>query len=88
MTEETYRSAQRVAAQLEESGLTEPVKRASAERIASEKLLGTKKVSTKPNAEFDEERVPAEEVVSSSKNVTDIIRKAPARVRPQGAYDW
>ena len=29
VTEETYRSAQRVAAQLEESGLTEPVKRAS-----------------------------------------------------------
>ena len=31
VTEETYRSAQRVAEQLEESGLTEPVKRASTE---------------------------------------------------------
>ena len=36
VSEETYRSAQRVADQLDESGLTEPVKRASAEKIAAD----------------------------------------------------
>ena len=50
VTEETYRSAQRVAAQLEESGLTEPVKRASAERTP--RILSTfSSLIPKPNAE-------------------------------------
>ena len=80
MTEETYRSAQRVAAQLEESGLTEPVKRASAERIAADFehfLVLTKKVINQTQRRaIDEERVPAEEkVVSIFEEHTDIIRK-------------
>ena len=69
VTEETYRSAQRVAAQLEESGLTEPVKRASAERIAADFehfLVLTKKVINQTQCRvIDEERVPAEEKVVS-----------------------
>ena len=80
VTEETYRSAQRVAAQLEESGLTEPVKRASAERIAADFehfLVLTKKVINQTQRRvIDEERVPAEEkVVSIFEEHTDIIRK-------------
>ena len=79
VTEETYRSAQRVAAQLEESGLTEPV-RASAERIAADFehfLVLTKKVINQTQRRvIDEERVPAEEkVVSIFEEHTDIIRK-------------
>ena len=95
VTEETYRSAQRVAAQLEESGLTEPVKRASAERIAADFehfLVLTKKVINQTQRRvIDEERVPAEEkVVSIFEEHTDIIRKDRARdsLRPQGVYDW
>ena len=65
VTEETYRSAQRVAEQLEESGLTEPVKRASTERIAADFahfLVLTKKVINQTQRRvIDEERVPAEE---------------------------
>ena len=80
MTEETYRSAQRVAEQLEESGLTEPVKRASTERIAADFahfLVLTKKVINQTQRRvIDEERVPAEEkVVSVFEEHTDIIRK-------------
>ena len=80
VTEETYRSAQRVAEQLEESGLTEPVKRASTERIAADFahfLVLTKKVINQTQRRvIDEERVPAEEkVVSVFEEHTDIIRK-------------
>ncbi len=67
VTEETYRSAQRVAEQLEESGLTEPVKRASTERTAADFahfLVLTKKVINQTQRRvIDEERVPAEEKV-------------------------
>ena len=80
VTEETYRSAQRVAEQLEESGLTEPVKRASTERTAADFahfLVLTKKVINQTQRRvIDEERVPAEEkVVSVFEEHTDIIRK-------------
>ena len=80
VTEETYRSAQRVAEQLKESGLTEPVKRASTERIAADFahfLVLTKKVINQTQRRvIDEERVPAEEkVVSVFEEHTDIIRK-------------
>ena len=80
MTEETYRSAQRVAEQLEESGLTEPVKRASTERIAADFahfLVLTKKVINQTQRRvIDEERVPAEEKVATVfEEHTDIIRK-------------
>ena len=80
MTEETYRSAQRVAEQLEESGLTEPVKRASTERIAADfahfLVLTKKLINQTQRRVIDEERVPAEEkVVSVFEAHTDIIRK-------------
>ncbi len=80
VTEETYRSAQRVVEQLEESGLTEPVKRASTERTAADFahfLVLTKKVINQTQRRvIDEERVPAEEkVVSVFEEHTDIIRK-------------
>ena len=95
VTEETYRSAQRVAAQLEESGLTEPVKRASAERIAADFehfLVLTKKVINQTQRRvIDEERVPAEEkVVSIFRRTHRHYSQRPARdsLRPQGVYDW
>jgi IS5 family transposase len=80
VTEETYRSAQRIREQLEESGLTEPVKRASAERIAAELkhflVLSEKVIDQTRRRVLNEERVPAEEkVVSIFEEHTDIIRK-------------
>jgi IS5 family transposase len=80
VTEETYRSAQRVADQLDESGLTEPVKRASAEKIAADfkhfLVLTEKVINQTRRRVIDEERVPAEEkVVSIFEEHTDIIRK-------------
>ncbi len=95
VTEETYRSAQRVAAQLEESGLTEPVKRASAERIAADFehfLVLTKKVINQTQRRvIDEERVPAEEKGRFYLRRTHRhYSQRPARdsLRPQGVYDW
>ncbi len=80
VSEETYRSAQRVADQLDESGLTEPVKRASAEKIAADfkhfLVLTEKVINQTRRRVIDEERVPAEEkVVSIFEEHTDIIRK-------------
>jgi IS5 family transposase len=80
VTEETYRCAQRVAKQLENSSLTEPVKRASADRIATDLkhfLVLTQKVIDQTRRRvIDEERVPAEDkVVSIFEEHTDIIRK-------------
>jgi IS5 family transposase len=80
VTEETRCSAQRVAEQLEESSLTEAVKRVSAERIAADLrhfLILTEKVINQTRRRvIDEERVPAEEkVVSVFEEHTDIIRK-------------
>ena len=80
VTEETYRSAQRIREQLKESGLTEPVKRASAERIAAELkhflVLSETVIDQTRRRVLNEERVPAEEkVVSIFEEHTDIIRK-------------
>jgi len=80
VSEETYRSAQRVAKQLEESSLTEPVKRASAQRFAADfkhfLVLTEKVINQTRRRVIDEERVPAEEkVVSIFEEHTDIIRK-------------
>lgn len=80
VTKETYRSAQRVSTQLEESGLSEAVRRASAERIAADLrhflALTDKVIDQAQRRVIDEERVPAEEkVVSIFEEHTDIIRK-------------
>ena len=95
VSEETYRSAQRVADQLDESGLTEPVKRASAEKIAADfkhfLVLTEKVINQTRRRVIDEERVPAEE-----KGRFDLRRthrhysQRPARdsLRSQGVFDW
>lgn len=80
VTQETYRSAQRVTKQLEQSGLTEVETRVSAERIAADLkhfLVLTEKVIDQTRRRvIDEERVPAEDkVVSIFEEHTDIIRK-------------
>jgi IS5 family transposase len=80
VTEETYRCAQRVTKQLEQSGLTEVETRVSAERIAADLkhfLVLTEKVIDQTRRRvIDEERVPAEDkVVSIFEEHTDIIRK-------------
>ena len=80
VTEETRCAAARTAKQLEESGLTEPVKRASAEGIGTDLkhflVLTEKVISQTRRRVIDEERVPAEEkVVSIFEEHTDIIRK-------------
>ena len=80
VTEESYHSARRIGNQLKESGLTDPVKRASAEQIAADLahfLVLTEKVIDQTRRRvIDEERVPAEEkVVSIFEEHTDIIRK-------------
>ena len=80
VSEETYRSAHRVAQQLKESGLTDLVKRANAERIAADLrhfLVLTEKVINQTRRRvINEERVPADEkVVSIFEEHTDIIRK-------------
>jgi IS5 family transposase len=80
VTKETYRSAQRVSTQLEESGLSGAVKRASAERIAADLrhflALTDKVIDQAQRRVINEERVPAEEkVVSIFEEHTDIIRK-------------
>lgn len=80
VTEETRCAAARTAKQLEESGLTAPVKRASAEGIGTDLkhflVLTEKVISQTRRRVIDEERVPAEEkVVSIFEEHTDIIRK-------------
>ena len=80
VTEETVCSARHIAKQLEESGLTEAVKRASVERIASDLkhflALAEKVINQARRRVINEERVPSEEkVVSIFEEHTDIIRK-------------
>jgi len=80
VTEETRCAAARTAKKLEESGLTEPVKRASAEGIGTDLkhflVLTEKVISQTRRRVIDEERVPAgEKVVSIFEEHTDIIRK-------------
>ncbi len=80
VTEETLCSARRIAGQLEESGLTEAVKRASAEGIVADLkhflVLAEKVISQTRRRVIDEERVPSDEkVVSIFEEHTDIIRK-------------
>lgn len=80
VSEETYRSAQRVVEQLKESGLTDLVKRGNTERIAADLghfLVLTEKVINQTRRRvINEERVPADEkVVSIFEEHTDIIRK-------------
>ena len=95
VTEETYRSAQRVAEQLEESGLTEPVKRASTERIAADFahfLVLTKKVINQTQRRVIDERACA----CRGKGRFCLRRthrhysQRPARdpLRSQGVSDW
>ncbi len=80
VTEETHCSAQRIAEQLKESGLSDPVKRASAEMIAAELehfLVLTEKVIHQTRRRvIDGQSVPvSEKVVSIFEEHTDIIRK-------------
>jgi len=80
VTEETYRSAHRIIEQLEASEVSEPVKRARAEGIASDfkhfLTLTEKVINQTRRRVIDEERVPAgEKVVSIFEEHTDIIRK-------------
>ncbi len=80
VTEETYRSGHRIVEQLETSAMSEPVKRARAEGIATDfkhfLALTEKVINQTRRRVIDEERVPAEEkVVSIFEEHADIIRK-------------
>lgn len=80
VTDETCCSAKRVFAQLKESDLKDPAKRASADRIAADLAhflaLAAKVIDQTRRRVIAEERVPAEEkIVSIFEEHTDIIRK-------------